>query len=58
MQDTLWIDKKGNTHLVSKMATSHILNCINLIKRRRNWRKEYLERLELELLIRDIQKRP
>lgn len=55
MQDTIWLTKDGRQLLVSKMDTSHILNCISKIERNRNgWRREYLERLKLELLIRSM----
>jgi hypothetical protein len=41
--------------LVSDMEMSHLLNCIDKIRRsRRGWRREYLPRLELELTIRSI----
>jgi len=54
MQDTIWITKDGRVLLVSQMSTDHILNCIDKI-RRDNWRIEYLDRLLLELTIREVQ---
>lgn len=40
---------------VSDMSTSHIVNSINLINQSGGkWRGSYLERLELELLIRSL----
>ena len=53
MRDTVWITKQGERLLVSQMETRHIVNCINKIIRD-NWRVGYLERLQLELLIRQI----
>lgn len=53
MKDTVWTCKDGREILVRDMDTSHIINCIRLIKNR-NWRREYLDRLELELLIRSL----
>lgn len=53
MYDQIWVTAKGEAILVSKMDTSHIINCIRKIQRSRTgWRKEYLERLELELFAR------
>lgn len=55
MQDMVWTCKDGRSILVSQMETSHIINCIAKIERsRRCWRIEYLERLRLELFIRDL----
>lgn len=54
MQDTIWVTAKGEHIPVSKMTTGHIVNSINRIQRMRNWRREYLDRLELELLIRSL----
>jgi hypothetical protein len=40
------------------MNTSHIINCISLIRRSRGgWRREYLARLVLELEIRAMKLR-
>lgn len=57
MQDKVWITRDGRMLLVSQMETRHILNCIAMIERKRNWRRRYLERLYLELLIREIEGR-
>lgn len=58
MQDTVWVCKDGRKILVSNMEYSHLLNCIAKIQRSKTgWRKEYLNRLEIELTIRDIQGR-
>jgi hypothetical protein len=55
MQDTVWICKDGRQILVSAMETSHIHNCIaKILRSRRGWRREYLPRLQLELLIRSM----
>jgi len=53
--DTLWVCKDGRALLVSQMETSHVQNCITKILRsRRGWRAEYLDRLKLELTIRSL----
>jgi hypothetical protein len=56
MQDTIWTWRDGHQVLVSQMADSHLHNCIAKILRHPNWRREYLDRLELELVIRSIQR--
>jgi hypothetical protein len=57
MQDKIWITRDGRAYLVSQMETRHIRNCIAMIERKDGWRRGYLERLRLELIIRDIQSR-
>jgi len=55
MRDTVWTTREGKRILVSQMETSHVVNCIALIRRHAGrWRAKYLDRLELELLIRSI----
>jgi hypothetical protein len=54
MQDTVWTCRGGRQLLVSQMEDRHLHNCIAMILRNRNWRREYLDRLQLELLIRSI----
>lgn len=54
MQDRLWVTRKGEAILVSQMTTSHIHNAIAMIHRSHNWRREYLDRLEIELVARSI----
>lgn len=55
MQDTVWETRDGQKILVSNMETSHIQNCIaKILRSRRGWRREYLDRLRLELIIRSI----
>lgn len=53
MQDKVWITKDGRRYLVRQMETGHIVNCIRMIQRNPGWRDEYLDRLLLELAIRD-----
>jgi hypothetical protein len=56
MQDKVWQCKDGRLLVVSQMDTSHINNCIRLIQKSGGtWRAEYLERLQIELLIRSMQ---
>lgn len=55
MQDTVWVCRDGRQILVSNMEIRHIKNCIAMIERKRNWRCEYLDRLQLELVIRKIE---
>jgi hypothetical protein len=55
VQDMVWITRDGRSYLVSQMTTSHIINCIRKIQRsQKGWRREYLERLKLELTIRSL----
>lgn len=57
MQDTIWVCADGRRLLVSQMDDRHLHNCIAKIRRsRRGWRREYLERLEIELTIRAIKR--
>jgi hypothetical protein len=56
VQDTIWVCRDGRQVLVSQMADSHLANCIALILRKRKWRREYLDRLQLELVIRSIKR--
>jgi hypothetical protein len=58
MLELVWVTKDGKRLLVSRMETSHIHNCIAKIERsRKGWRREYLERLKLELEIRAMGER-
>jgi hypothetical protein len=55
MKDTIWRTRDGRFIAVRQMETSHILNCIAKITRsKRGWRREYLDRLLLELSIREM----
>lgn len=54
MQDKVWVTRDGRKILVSQMETSHIVRCIAMILRNRNWRREYLDRLRIELIARSI----
>lgn len=54
MQDRIWVTKDGRAIPVRHMTRSHVLNSISLIERRGGWRREFLERLRLELVIRDM----
>lgn len=53
MHDLVWETADGRFIPVSAMSTRHINNCIRKIDRsRKGWRKEYRERLILELELR------
>lgn len=54
MRDMIWICKNGRKLPVSNMGTRHIKNCLNLMDKHPGWREEFRERLELELLIREL----
>lgn len=57
MQDTIWVTKDGRRIPVRQMTDSHLTNAIRLIIRSGgSWRREYLDRLLLELQIRDIER--
>ena len=53
MNTGIWITKDGRAIPIRAMERRHILNCIAKIQNHRSWRREYLERLQLELRIRD-----
>jgi hypothetical protein len=55
MRDTVWTCRDGTTVLVSQMSDRHLHNAIALILRSHGWRREYLERLLLEVDIRKLQ---
>jgi hypothetical protein len=57
MLDGVWTTKDGQQYNVSAMETSHIRNCVAKIERSKTgWRREWLERLLLELEIRAMGK--
>lgn len=61
MMDRVWVTKDRRSIPVSQMETSHIERCIRLILMsigtRRPWRLEYLNRLVLEIEIRNMRDR-
>lgn len=57
MHDLIWRTKNGRLIPVSQMTTNHIYNAIALIERSPGWRVEYLDRLRLELEIRNMEDR-
>lgn len=54
MQDRIWVTRDGRSMTVSQMETRHIVNSINMIRRKKRWRRVFLPRLELELEIRRL----
>jgi len=44
-----WIMGAGDTIKVCDMEFTHIQNCINMIERKDNWRKDWLQPLRDEL---------
>lgn len=54
MRDRIWRTADKRLYLVGDMETSHINNAIAMILRKKNWRRAYLPRLQLELQIRAI----
>jgi hypothetical protein len=57
MQDTVWTCRDGRQVLVSQMDDRHLHFAIAMILRNPGWREEYLDRLQLELVIRSIKGR-
>lgn len=53
VRDIIWVTNDGEFLLVSKMKRTHIEHSIAKIVREVKWRKIYLERLMLELRVRD-----
>jgi hypothetical protein len=57
MMDTLWRTRDGQLVLVSQMSDSHLHHSIAMILRsKKGWRREYLDRLLLEVTIRSLGK--
>jgi len=54
VRDRVWRCRDGRRLLVSEMSDSHLVNAINLIRRSRGWRRQYLDRLRLEIEIRQL----
>lgn len=52
MRDRVWITADKRAYLVAEMETGHIERAIATIMRKKNWRRGYLPRLQLELQIR------
>lgn len=51
---TVWIDKQGKEHLITKMTTSHILNCLRMCWRNPGWRTKIRQGLLNELEARGL----
>lgn len=50
IRNNTWIAKDGTKYSISEMTTSHIKNCIRIIRRSNyHWRPEYIEPLTQEL---------
>jgi hypothetical protein len=56
MQDTIWVCRDGRRVPVRQMTDSHLHNCINKILRHGTWRRHFLDRLLLEVTIREIER--
>lgn len=41
----VWVSKDGTKHVIAEMEDSHLLNCIEMQKRRTKLLKEHLERI-------------
>jgi hypothetical protein len=58
MQDTIWTTADGRQVPVSLMTDSHLHNSIaKILRSKRGWRRQYLDRLLLEVTIRSIRGR-
>lgn len=47
-----WIGQDGTAYIIKHMRTSHIQNCLNMMKQNPGWRQEYKRVLERELELR------
>lgn len=57
MRDKIWVTRDKRRMLVSDMETSHVKRAIAMIERSTTgWRRGYLERLRIELIIRSLQR--
>jgi hypothetical protein len=52
----VWITANGRAIPLPQMSSAHIEACIRRIHRLRNWRRDWLPALELELYIRSLKK--
>ena len=53
MREMIWKTARGEMIRVCDMETRHIENCIRKIMRD-NWRRRYLNRMQLEITIRSM----
>ena len=56
MQDRLWTCRDGRQLFVSQMEDSHIYNILAMMDRNPLWRRDYRDRIEIELVIRAIKR--
>jgi hypothetical protein len=54
MYDPIWVTRDGRRLRIGAMSTDHVKACIARIERMRSWRREFLARLKLELVIRAL----
>jgi hypothetical protein len=55
MFDRMWITNDGRLLKIGEMSEDHIQRCIACILRSGGrWRQQYLQRLQLELIIRSL----
>jgi hypothetical protein len=57
MHDPIWKCRDGREMKIGDMTDSHLANCIaKILRSRKGWRREYLDRLQLERVIRSIKR--
>jgi hypothetical protein len=47
--DPIWVTKKGEKLHLSEMSDYHLINCLNLMRRTRNWRTHFIAPIFREL---------
>ena len=57
MYDQVWRCRDGRMIPVRQMEDRHLHNCIRMILRNRSWRRKWLDRLLLEVTIREIERK-
>jgi len=57
MLDRVWTCRDGRMIPIRQMTDSHLHNCIRMILRNKRWRRNYLDRLLLEVQIREIERK-
>lgn len=55
-RDMIWESQNGKQTMIKDMDFNHLKNCVAKIKREKGWREQDLEKLELEVIYRQINK--
>lgn len=53
-RNMIWESQNGSKTDIMSMDVNHLKNCIAKIKREKNWRTNFLDVLEMELIFRQL----